>query len=689
MEHPSWNKNQIVEELKRNAEDLGSAGWDEYYGFGSVSFHVNKYADLTINSATPASTWGTSSNVTVKASSSNYTINKYALLEGDVNTVPEPSNWKSVSGAGKSISETYNVTHNGTYTIWLKNSNNEIKRATFNVNKIDKDAPLVQSDLTATKVSDNSEKLSVKIIDAASGLDKIVWYYKANAESNYHTATDDLGGTTSAVTKEHTLTDLNAGSYTAYAKVHDKAGNILTVDSVTFTIQAPSDNVTITNLAFPAKWINTDARVHYTVTSENTNITHKKLVSGSSTTAPTSWTAVSSPAKTLDDEVYISENGTYTIWYKNAGGQTAYKSFTISKIDKKAPTVSKLAASNLTSSSAKLTVTANDNESGIASIEWKYKLASAAEYTTQTGTTTSITLNNLSVGSYVAIATVTDVAGNSTSSSQISFEIEEGQAPSDNVNITSVEVPSTWSNSSVNVTVKVSSENSNITHRALVNGTDAPAESAWTAISNPAKTLTDTVTVNANGTYTVWYKNAGGDTTSESFTVNKIDNTAPVIENELATSNPTENGIKLTVDASDAASGIKKIEWYYKLASASTYEVVTDTYANGEMFIGLADGKSHTFSNLAAGDYVAYAKIYDGAGNVTTTGQITFTIQGNDDPAVDPDDPTTDPVDDPVDEPVDPDTVNPKTNDGIAIFYMIGGAIVALGAAVAIKLRRR
>ena len=877
MEHPTWNKTQIMNELKLNAEDLGTPGWDEYYGNGSVSFHVNKYADLTINSVTPSTAWATSSNVAAKATSSSYTINKYALVKGTSTSVPQPSVWKSVGTAGKTINETYNVTENGTYTIWFKNSNNEIKYTTFTVNKIDKDAPLVQSDLTATKVSNTSEKLTVKVIDSLSGLDRIVWYYKASNESSYHDATDSLGGTTSSVTKERTLTNLNPGSYTAYAKVYDQAGNSLTIDSVNFTIEEESDNVTITDLAFPGRWINTNATVTFTVNSENSNITHKALVSGNSTTAPSSWTAVSSPAKTLNEQVTITANGDYTVWYKNASGKTAYKTFTITKIDKTNPTVSSITVSNKTTSGAKLTVSASDNASGIANIEWKYKLESASSYTSKTGTDTSITLSNLSVGNYTAFVIVTDNAGNSTQSQPVNFEIESEPVASDKVTITNVSAPTNWTKENITVTITVSSENSNITHRAVLNGnnaaapesasawtqvsnpaktltdtititsngtytvwyknaggemkstvfsiniidrtnpritdlkvsnittssakltasasdsesgivkyewkyklesaseytsktgssstitlsglsagnyiayvivtdaagnstqsqpvnfeieedgpdtppvvsdnititsikvptawtnknvkvtvevsseestithhalvdgnsTDEPADSAWVEFPNPLKTMTDTITIDKNGTFTVWYKNAGGDTVSETFTVNSIDKAAPVLDGELATSNPTNDGIKLSVNATDAASGIAKVEWYYKLVGASEYEMVTDVYANGQIFSGLADGKSHVFSNLEAGDYVAYAKIYDTAGNFTTTNEITFTIQGPNN------------EEEPVDGPVDPDTVNPKTGDNIMIISMIGGSILALGAAAAVKLRRR
>ena len=682
MEHPTWNKTQVMNELKLNAEDLGSAGWDEYYGYGSLSFHVNKYADLTINSITPSSDWGTSSDVAVSASSSKYTITKYALVKGDVATVPEPSNWKSVATAGKTVNETYNVTENGTYTIWYKNSNNEIKRGTFTVKKIDTTPAAIVEDLSTERISDSSVRIKLMASDNESGLSHTVWHYKSTEESNYHTVSDNFmwvstaPGVTASIGINHVFDDLPTGDYVAYGVVYNGVGLTTTSKTVTFHIQVPTDHVSIGDITItPETWTNKLVIVNVPIRSEISEVAGYRLIKGDSTTEPTAWGQGGSTSFIRVEN--LTENGTYTVWVKNAT-ETAHKTFTISNIDKTAPTVSNLTASNLTSSSAKLTVNASDADSGIASVEWKYKLESASEYTSKSGTTTSTTLTGLSLGDYVAKVIVTDVAGNVTTSDEISFKIEEGAAVSDTVNITKVEVPSDWSKEGINVTVKVTSEVSDITHRALVNGnaTTEPAASAWTELSNQGKTLTDTVKVTANGTYTVWYKNASGETARESFTVNSIDTAAPVIDEELASSEVSEGSAKLTVSASDAGSGIAKIEWYYKLEGADKFEVEVDSYISSEIFRGLANGKTHTFSNLAAGNYIAYAVIFDKAGNTVTTPQITFTIQG-------------DPITDPTVEPVDPVVTNPKTNDGISIIYMIGGAVVALGAAAFTKIRRR
>ena len=468
-----------------------------------------------------------------------------------------------------------------------------------------------------------------------------------------------------------------------YATVYDVAGNSVSSGEITFEIVKPADNVTIGNITTPSNWTKNDAQITVAVSSIDTNITHRAVISGSSTTEPTDsqWAAVATPGLSLNDTFTVSANGTYTVWYKN-GSKKASKTFTVDKIDKTAPTAQNLTASNLTSSSAKLSVTVSDNASGIAKIEWKYKLTSASSYTTKTSTysdgataatTKTYTLSGLGVGNYVAYATVYDVAGNSVSSGEITFEIEEDTV-SDNVSINSVQVPSTWAKTS-KVVVAVESEASTITHRALVEGnsTTEPAESAWNELTAPSKTLSDTITISANGTYTVWYKNESGQIAHESFTVSKIDTVPPVIEEQITAEEPVDNSITLSIVVDDAASGIAKIEWYYKLEGADGFAFETETVSGeSDSVTGQDLSKTHIFRDLAPGNYVAYAKIYDGVGNTTTTDEITFTIQGITDPEGDPGD----------------DEDNPKTNDGIMIISMVGGAILAVGAFIFARLRR-
>ena len=690
IEHPDYTKDQVLEVLKANALDLGAAGYDTKFGYGSISFRINRYADITFNSVNIPSGWAKTKRVSV-AVSSGAAINQYAFQEGNITTMP--NSWNNGSSASTSVNANFDITKNGNYTVWFKNVNGEYKSKVFTVSGIDTVVPTINQQLSAAKVSDNSQNLSITVSDDASGISSIEWYYKLSSASNYTKKVEEYSGETNATEKIYTLTNLAVGSYTAYATVIDRAGNSTTSNTTTFTVEAPADHVSIGNPTTPSGWINTDATISVAISSDLSNITHRAVISGNSTNEPaaSNWVALSSPSKSLTDSFTVATNGTYTVWYKN-GTESAHKTFTVSNIDKTAPVAKNIAISNITGSSAKASVTVSDTGSGIAKIEWKYKLVSDENYTTKVSpytdgataeTTKSYTLTGLTAGNYVIFATVYDNVNQSASTGEINFEIAEAPEETDFVTISNVQVPNTWGKTSL-VTVTVSSEKTNITHSALMTGssTTTPGASDWAAVETPAKTLADAISLSVNGTFTIWYKNESGETAHETFTISKIDDVFPTIEEELSASEPEEKNITLSISADDAASGIAKIDWYYKLEGADKWTVETEMVGSSASILAVTP-YTHTFSNLPAGNYVAYALITDRAGNEKQSGEIRFTIAG--DPA------TEDPIDDNDDDDAEPsDTVvtNPKTDDGIIIVSAIGGVILAAGAVLFAKLRR-
>ena len=245
MEYPNASYNEVYEHLKLNAEDLGDPGWDEYYGWGSVSFHVNKYADLKINSVTVPTEWTNEDvTVTINASSSAYNIQKNVLGEGNIMTTPTA--WANVTTAGKTIAEKKTVSKNGTYTIWLKNSNNETAYTTFAVNKIDKTKPALETNIKASEITEDSVTLSVSVNENESGLDRIDWYYKKADDEKYTKVSDTITSSSlsaMAVTKSHKLSDIEGGEYSAYAEIFDKAGNKVTSATITFTVEEDGEDV--------------------------------------------------------------------------------------------------------------------------------------------------------------------------------------------------------------------------------------------------------------------------------------------------------------------------------------------------------------------------------------------------------------------------------------------------------------
>ncbi len=243
VENPGYNFEQVYDYLKLNAEDLGTAGWDEYYGWGSLSFHINRYADLKINSidGIPSEWTNKDIEVTVNAASSKYNIKEADLSEGTKLTTP--SLWTALAKADKTLAEKRTISKNGTYTLWLKNSANETASKSFTVSKIDKTAPALQTNLKASDITAESFKLSIALIENTSGITKIEWYYKAAKDADYTLLSEKLNAEVNAegefaMVKTHAFDGLTEGDYVAYAKIYDQAGNVTKTDELNFTVSA-------------------------------------------------------------------------------------------------------------------------------------------------------------------------------------------------------------------------------------------------------------------------------------------------------------------------------------------------------------------------------------------------------------------------------------------------------------------
>ncbi len=244
-EHPNYSFNDVYNELKLNTEDVGSAGKDSTYGWGSVSFHINKFADLKVTRPTTSEEW-TNQDVTLNlaASSNDYNVTNYAFNSGNT-TKTAPSSWTAVATPGKSVTATKSVSSNGTYTIWFKNANNEISAKTVTVNNIDKAAPTITTGLAVKNISGTSATFSISAKDTTSGLDSVVWHIKTESDEEYKDAPNNHTGETGVVTDTISTDKLEAGTkYMVYATIFDRAGNAKDSSIVTFLAADDGDDIT-------------------------------------------------------------------------------------------------------------------------------------------------------------------------------------------------------------------------------------------------------------------------------------------------------------------------------------------------------------------------------------------------------------------------------------------------------------
>ena len=219
LENPDYNFDQVYNELRLNSVDLGSAGFDTYYGYGSLDFNINRLADITFANTTYSTTDWTNQDITatVSATTGANSFTGYTFSNGDQSkTIQE--NWNTYSDGAM----TQTISQNGTYTMWLKNSNNQIKATVLTVDNIDKTNPSV-SDVNYTSISGTSGTLTAAVSDEDRGIKSVSAEY-CTVDSDCETV--NLSAPTTGNQWSAELDNLTPGHpYTVTVDVEDNAGN--------------------------------------------------------------------------------------------------------------------------------------------------------------------------------------------------------------------------------------------------------------------------------------------------------------------------------------------------------------------------------------------------------------------------------------------------------------------------------
>ncbi len=190
--------------------------------------------------------------------------------------------------------------------------------------------------------------------------------------------------------------------------------------------------------------------------------------------------------------------------------------------------------------------------------------------------------------------------------------------------------PTSWTNANVTLTAKAQDTGSGITGYAWTDTATTPT--SWTSITKTTAQITKETTVSANGTKYFWVKDEAGNTNNTSYTVSKIDKTAPSTFT-LTKSSTGNNSFTLSANFNDASSGLSKITWYYKKPGETTWLSTTSSYTTMNGSTAGTTGsvtKTKEITGLSKGGTVsAYAVAYDVAGNAKTSysssSPLTFT----------------------------------------------------------------
>jgi len=233
-----------------------------------------------------------------------------------------------------------------------------------------------------------------------------------------------------------------------------------------------------------------------------------------------------------NNSVEVDTNGIYTAYARDSSGNTAVKTIAINIIDKVMPTAT--ASQIVSGNKSTITVNAQDDFSGIKSI-----------------TNPDMSVVNTSTSVFVAYSNTTynfkieDKAGNIYI---LPVVVNQLDVTPPILNLSST--PSSWTSGNATVTA-TATDSSGIKITKWATGSVSSAFFATGGV-----VFTNTFNVSANGIYTVYAEDNSGNGVIQTITISVIDKTAPTLN---ITRSSTASQVTFNVSCTDGQSGVNRI----------------------------------------------------------------------------------------------------------------------------------
>ncbi len=420
------------------------------------------------------------------------------------------------------------------------------------------------------------------------------------------------------------------GTYTAQASQSDTAGNTGSSAAVTFTVDTVAPVVSLGAVASPtndstpalsgADGVLSGDHAAVTVTiHEGATVGGKEVASGAAVVSGGSWTFT--PAVALPD-------GTYTVQASQSddAGNTGTSAAVTFKVDATAPTVSVNALATTNVATPKLSggdgVASGDHASVTVTIHEGASVGGVVVTSgsaTVSGATWSLTTAHLADGTYTAVASQSDDAGNTGTSAGMTFTIDT-TAPVVSMNAVPKPMPNsepvltgsagTAAGDVASVTITIY-EGSSVAGKKVATGSVPVSAGAW---SYGSPRLTD-------GTYTAQVAqtdaagNVGTSTPVKFKTPPAVSITTPTESVSLGLSKVNFSGAAGNASEDEANVALK----IYKGATAAgTPEHIVETKRQGARWTS-----SETLVN---GTYTAQVEQSDEVGGKGQSDAVTFTV---------------------------------------------------------------
>ncbi len=322
--------------------------WDGWSGYGSdVKYLKFSFSTGNTYSQPPVKirnfkVWGQLYN------NSFYNINISKSDNVEIKTVKYATGNQTESyfttGGITLTSDTLKVTENNTYTVYAEDTVGNKKVATINVNKIDTTKPTVAFGTNGNSTYAKSQSTKVTVTDNLSGISILKYQWTTST-------TQPVASTfTTSFTNGSTITKSDGtGSYYLWILATDNAGNQTITRSNVFNLDNIAPTCSISGN--PTSW----------TTSATLKATGSDSHSGVSSVV---FTGTTSASKT------VTSNGSVSATVTDKAGNTNTCSANVTKIDTEKPTCTITGLPTSWTTSAILTVSGTDSQSGVASYSW-------------------------------------------------------------------------------------------------------------------------------------------------------------------------------------------------------------------------------------------------------------------------------------------------------------------------------
>ena len=248
----------IYNELIKYCQDYGTTGKDEAYGYGVPKFGGIQISDLDkINPEMKDvvfdnEKWEKSKNIKISAND-NIRILGWQVTQSESN----PNEWNNIEEVSSSLEKEYEITNNGKFFVWVKDSADNAVNKQIEVSKVDNTAPNISYTINKDSlITEGYITINVEATDEESGLNDTPYSWDNSSwgkENNSLKVTDN-------------------GRYTIYCR--DNVGNVsskeIIIDSFAIRAQAIINEGSLIKSVNPSTSWNNNTNLDVQIILKNT-----------------------------------------------------------------------------------------------------------------------------------------------------------------------------------------------------------------------------------------------------------------------------------------------------------------------------------------------------------------------------------------------------------------------------------